>query len=224
MFDQFLMQIVAHFLTSLMGKMFKNSENRVHYLFLLCHFASSILLCASSGIWKSQGYIYMYIYFFQKYLNCVFSRAVQFNPALFLKARGLIPSVVKAFVWGSPSPLAPVPPSLPRPSKTLDLSLKQSLSPKLSHLFPLRVSVLYCLLVSGVTIYFLKNPRFMNTSVLKWLHRERRGRHNSDCVWLQNIKYAAHISLIFLFVVQDYCLNLTKNVWFLHNLKVKFTI
>lgn len=37
---------------------------------------------------------------------CIFNRAAQFNPTLTFKAQGLIPSLVKAFVWGSPSPLA----------------------------------------------------------------------------------------------------------------------
>lgn len=48
---------------------------------------------------------------------CIFNRAAQFNPTLTLKAQGLIPSPVKAFVWGSTSPPALATPSLQCPSK-----------------------------------------------------------------------------------------------------------
>lgn len=51
-------------------------------------------------------------------LCCVFNRAAQFNPTLTLKAQGLIPSLVKAFVWGSPSRLAAPSLSLACPSKS----------------------------------------------------------------------------------------------------------
>lgn len=61
------------------------------------------------GIWNIQEK--------KRCFCCIFNRAAQFNPTLTFKAQGLIPSPVKAFVWGSPSPLAPASPSLPCPPK-----------------------------------------------------------------------------------------------------------
>lgn len=63
----------------------------------------------------------------KRYFCCIFSIPAQFNPTPTLKAQGLIPSLVKAFVWGWSWLLAPASLSLPYPSKLLLADLHSGL-------------------------------------------------------------------------------------------------
>ena len=98
-------------------------------------FSSQCTLGPIWGIWSVRGGK-------KKCFCCIFDRAAQFNPTLTFKAQGLIPSLVKAFVWGSPSRLAPASLSLQCPPKaywqifTQDSSLKKKKKqPSLTHPF-----------------------------------------------------------------------------------------